>query len=195
MPLQCNIDSRGRAARLVYGLILLVGGVVMLFGWALRTGSAIAHCPTSNQFLGSGLFNLAQARESQRAVRVGLASDVGAGTTLSMLQTLNEAYKVAQLNGNSLSAGHAFYFATRGTAKALHLDDKIGSIGAGMEADLIVLDLKSTPLIEYRTRYCNDIHEVLFIQMTMADDRAIRATYVAGHVAHERGLIDRPSAI
>ena len=107
-----------------------------------------------------------------------------------MLQTLNEAYKVAQLNGNSLSAGHAFYLATRGTAKALHLDDKIGSVGVGMEADLIVLDLKSTPLIEYRARYCNDIHEVLFIQMTMADDRAIRATYVAGRLLHERNSVD-----
>ena len=69
---------------------------------------------------------------------------------------------------------------------ALYLDDKIGSIAAGMEADVIVLDLKSTPLIEYRMRYCNDIHDALFIQMTLADDRAIRATYVAGQIAHER---------
>jgi guanine deaminase len=151
-----------------------------------ETGTAIAHCPTSNQFLGSGLFNVANAIDPRRPVRVGLATDVGAGTTLSMLQTLNEAYKVAQLNGNSLSAGHAFYLATRGTAKALFLDDRIGSVAVGMEADVIVLDLKSTPLIEYRMRYCNDIHDVLFTQMTMADDRAIRATYIAGQVAHQR---------
>jgi len=150
------------------------------------TGTAIAHCPTSNQFLGSGLFNAASAMDTRRPVRVGLASDVGAGTTLSMLQTLNEAYKVAQLNGNSLSAGHAFYLATRGTAKALYLDDRIGSVAVGMEADVIVLDLKSTPLIDFRMQYCNDIHEVLFIQMTMGDDRAIRATYIAGQLAHER---------
>jgi guanine deaminase len=150
------------------------------------SGTAIAHCPTSNQFLGSGLFNVAHAMASGRPVRVGLATDVGAGTTLSMLQTLNETYKVAQLNGNSLSAGHAFYLATRGSAKALYLEDKIGSVGVGMEADLVVLDLKSTPLIEYRMRYCNDIHDVLFIQMTLADDRAIRATYIAGQIAHER---------
>ena len=150
------------------------------------SGTAIAHCPTSNQFLGSGLFNAANAMDPRRPVRVGLATDVGAGTTLSMLQTLNEAYKVAQLNGNSLSAGHAFYLATRGTANALYLDDRIGSIAVGMEADVIVLDLKSTPLIEYRLRYCSDIHEILFIQMTMADDRAIRATYVAGRMVHDR---------
>jgi guanine deaminase len=151
-----------------------------------ETDTAIAHCPTSNQFLGSGLFDLAIAQEVRRPVRVGLATDVGAGTTLSMLQTLNETYKVAQLNGHSLSAGHAFYLATRGAAKALHLDDKIGSIAVGMEADVIVLDLKSTPLIEFRVGSCSDIHEILFIQMTMADDRAIRAAYIAGALAHER---------
>jgi guanine deaminase len=150
------------------------------------SGTAIAHCPTSNQFLGSGLFNVANALDSRRPVRLGLGSDVGAGTSLSMLQTLNEAYKVAQLNGNSLSAGHAFYLATRGTANALYLEEKIGSVAVGMEADVIVLDLKSTPLIEYRMRFCNDIHEVLFIQMTLADDRAVRATYIEGTIAHER---------
>ena len=87
-----------------------------------ESGTAIAHCPTSNQFLGSGLFNMANAMNPARPVRVGLATDIGAGTSFSMLQTLNEAYKVAQLNGNALSAGHAFYLATRGTAKALYLD-------------------------------------------------------------------------
>jgi guanine deaminase len=151
-----------------------------------ESGTAIAHCPTSNQFLGSGLFNMDNAMQSGRPVRVGLATDIGAGTSFSMLQTLNEAYKVAQLNGNSLSAGHGFYLATRGTAKALYLEDKIGSIASGMEADVIVLDLKSTPLIEYRLRYCRDIHEVLFILMTLGDDRAIRATYIAGRLAFER---------
>lgn len=150
------------------------------------TGTALAHCPTSNQFLGSGLFNLQNATGTGRPVRVGLATDVGAGTSLSMLQTLNEAYKVAQLNGNALSAGHAFYLATRGTAKALYLEDRIGHIAVGMEADVIVLDLASTPLIEFRMRHCNDIHEVLFTQMTMGDDRAIAATYIAGKLAHQR---------
>ena len=151
-----------------------------------ETGTAIAHCPTSNQFLGSGLFDFANATKSPRPVRVGLATDIGAGTSFSMLQTLNETYKVAQLNGNALSSGHAFYLATRGTAKALYLDDKIGSVAAGMEADVVVLDLKSTPIIEYRMRTCRDIHEVLFIQMTMGDDRAVLATYIAGRLASTR---------
>jgi guanine deaminase len=151
-----------------------------------ETGTAIAHCPTANEFMGSGLFNLENAIRSERPVRVGLATDVGAGTSFSMLQTLNEAYKVAQLNGNRLSAPQAFYLATRGTARALYLEDKIGSIAVGLEADLVVLDLKSTPVIEYRMRTCEDLDEALFIQMTLADDRAILATYIAGELAYSR---------
>jgi guanine deaminase len=117
---------------------------------------------------------------------VGLATDIGAGTSFSMLQTLNEAYKVGQLQGNALSAGHAFYLATRGTARALYLEDRIGSIAEGMEADVIVLDLKSTPLIEYRMRHCDSFDEALFIQMTLGDDRAVLATYIAGKLAYAR---------
>ena len=150
------------------------------------TGTAIAHCPTSNMFLGSGNFNLQNAKNPKRPVRVGLATDLGAGTSFSMLQTLNEAYKAAQLNGNKLAAGEAFYFATRGTAQALYLEDTIGSIGVGMEADMVVLDLKSTPIIDYRMRYCESLDEALFIQMTMGDDRAVLATYVAGKRVYKR---------
>jgi len=151
-----------------------------------ETGTALAHCPTSNAFLGSGLFNLANAKNAGRPVRVGVATDLGAGTSFSMLRTLGEAYKVAHLTGNTLSAGHALYLATRGGAQALYLEDSIGSIGVGMEADLVVLDLKSTPLIEYRMRHCRDLEEALFIQMTLGDDRAVAATYVAGALAHSR---------
>jgi guanine deaminase len=93
---------------------------------------------------------------------------------------------VAQLAGNPLSAGHAFYLATRGSAQSLYLEDTIGSIAPGMEADLVVLDLKSTPIIEYRMRSCSDIEEALFVQMTMGDDRAVKATYVAGRRAYQR---------
>jgi len=151
-----------------------------------ETGTALAHCPTSNAFLGSGLFDLANAKRAERPVRVGVATDLGAGTSFSMLQTLAEAYKAAHLAGNALSAGHAFYLATRGGAQALGLEDTIGSIGIGMEADLVVLDLKSTPVIEFRMRHCRDLEEALFIQMTLGDDRAVRATYVAGALAHSR---------
>src|SRR5262249_20061443 len=137
-------------------------------------------------FLGSGCFDLANAKKRERPLRVGLATDLGAGTSFSMLQTLNEAYKVAQLNGHPLSSGHAFYLATRGGAEALRLDHAIGSIAPGMEADLVVLDLKSTPVIEYRMRTCEDLEEALFIQMTMGDDRAVLATYVGGRLAYSR---------
>jgi guanine deaminase len=159
-----------------------------------ETGTALAHCPTSNEFLGSGLFNMRNAIRPERPVRVGLATDLGTGTSFSMLQTLNEAYKIARLNGNSLSAPQAFYLATRGTARALYLEDKIGSIAVGLEADLIVLDLKSTPVIEYRMRTCEDLEEALFIQMMLADDRAILATYIAGKLAYDRTSEQRLAA-
>ena len=150
------------------------------------TGTALAHCPTSNLFLGSGLFNLDRAMEGTRPVRVGLATDLGAGTSFSQLLTMNEAYKVAQMNEYSLSAPHAFYLATRGAAHALYLDDKIGSIVVGHEADLIVLDLNATPILEYRMQYVNGLDEILFVLMTLGDDRAVRATYVAGEKVYSR---------
>jgi guanine deaminase len=158
-----------------------------------RTGSAIAHCPTSNFFLGSGFFNIARAMQPDRPVRVGLGTDVGAGTSFSILATLHEAYKAAQLHGHALSAGHAYYVATRGTAQAMYLDDRIGSIAPGMEADLVVLDMKSTPLIDYRMQFARDFGEALFIQMMLGDDRAVQATYVAGQPVYRRDR-ERPFA-
>lgn len=148
--------------------------------------AAVAHCPTSNEFLGSGLFRFDNAKHKGRPVRVGLGTDIGAGTCLSPLRTMGEAYKIGELCGHSLCAADAYFLSTRGAAEALHLDDKIGSIAAGMEADLVVLDLKSTPLVEFRMKFCNSIEEVLAVQMTMADDRATRAVYVAGALAYER---------
>ncbi|HKE47855.1 MAG TPA: guanine deaminase [Rhodanobacteraceae bacterium] len=151
-----------------------------------ETGTAIAHCPTSNLFLGSGCLDVANVRRADRPVRVGLATDIGAGTSFSALQTMSEAYKVAQLKGQSPSAWHAFYLATRGAAEALYLDDTIGSIAPGYEADLVVLDLRSTALIDFRMRSCNSLEEALFVQMTLGDDRATRATYVAGRCVYDR---------
>jgi guanine deaminase len=145
-----------------------------------ESGTAIAHCPTSNLFLGSGLFDLANARQAARRVRVGLATDVGAGTSLSMLRTMGAAYQTAQLRGNRLSAIEAFHLATRGAAHALYLEDRIGSLAPGMEADFIVMNLKSTPLIDARLQRCESIEEALFVQMTLADDRAIAARVVNG---------------
>ncbi len=150
-----------------------------------RTGSAISHCPTSNFFLGSGYLDVFRAVDKARPVRVGLGTDLGAGTSFSILATLNEAYKAAQLNGKKLTAGHAYYLATRGTARAMYIEDKVGSIAPGMEADLVVLNMKSTPIIEYRMQFAQDFHEALFIQMTLGDDRAVQATYVAGELRYQ----------
>jgi guanine deaminase len=145
-----------------------------------KCGAAVCHCSTSNQFLGSGLFPFSMAKDKSRPVKTGLGTDIGAGTSFSHLQTMNESYKVGQLSGYSLSSLKAFYLATKGGAESLYMEDKIGSIAPGMEADLVVLDLKSTPLMDFRMGYCSDINEVLFILMTLGDDRATESVYVAG---------------
>ncbi len=145
-----------------------------------QTGSALAHCPTSNLFLGSGLFRVFAAKRADRPVRVGLGSDLGAGTSFSALRTMGEAYKVAQLNGDGLSALHAFYLATLGGAEALALENRIGRLAPGYEADIVVLDPQATPLLRFRTARCRDLAEKLFVLMTLGDERVVRATYVAG---------------
>jgi guanine deaminase len=150
------------------------------------TGSAIAHCPTSNFFLGSGTFDLRRASREDRPVRTGIGTDLGAGTSFSMMTTLNAAYKAAQLNRYSLSARHAYYLATRGTAHAMYLEEKIGSIAQGMEADIVVLDMKSTPLIKHRMQFVSDFDEALFVQIMLGDDRAVQATYIAGELKYRR---------
>ena len=151
-----------------------------------RTGTAIAHCATSNLFLGSGLFDLRRSKAAPRPVHVAIGTDIGAGTTFSMLQTLNETYKVAHVKDYALSAGCAFYLATRGTAVAIGIEDKVGSLAPGLEADLVVLDLHATPLLRFRMQQARNHHEALFLLMTLGDDRAVRATYVAGRLAHDR---------
>lgn len=144
------------------------------------TGTALAHCPTSNLFLGSGLFDLNRATLQDRPVHVGLGTDVGAGTSFSMLATMSEAYKVAQLTGSALDGARAWYLATLGAARALDLDAHIGSIAPGRDADLVVLDPQATPELALRASRCESIEELLFVLMTLGDDRAVRATYVAG---------------
>ena len=145
-----------------------------------HTGTALAHCPTSNLFLGSGLFNLGTATRADRPVHVGLGTDIGAGTSFSMLATLNEAYKVAQLTGSALDGVRGWYLATLGAARALDLDAHIGSLQPGRDADLIVIDPAATPLLALRTQQCESIEELLFVLMTLGDDRVIRTTYVNG---------------
>lgn len=149
-----------------------------------ETGSAVAFCPTSNLFLGSGLFNLPQAE--QHKVKVGLGTDVGAGTSFSLLYTLNEAYKVMQLQGARLSPFKSLYLATLGGARALNLEDRIGTLQPGTDADFIVLDYKATPLLDYRIQQSNSIEETLFVLTTLGDDRTIRETFAAGRSVHQR---------
>ncbi len=151
--------------------------------------STIAFCPTSNTFLGSGLFNLERAIAAQ--IKLGLATDVGGGTSFSMLQTASEAYKVAQLRGQKLSPFQAMFLATLGGARALELDDKIGSFEVGKEADFVVLDPRSTPLMGFRNPEAmptslEELSDRLFSLMILGDDRAIRATYILGELAYER---------
>lgn len=172
----------GKRAVFGHGVHLTEGEWQKLFD----TDSSIAHCPTSNEFLGSGLFNFDQAKKNSRPVKIGMATDIGAGTSFSQLQSMNESYKIAQLAGFSLSSIHAFYLATKGAAESLGLEDVIGSLKAGMEADLLVLDLKSTKLIDFRMGHCKNIEEALFIQMMMGDDRATKAVYVNGEIAYEK---------
>lgn len=147
-----------------------------------QSGSAVAFCPTSNLFLGSGLLDL--ERLEAQAVKVGLGTDVGAGTSFSMLQTMGEAYKVLQLQDQKFHPLKALYQATLGGAKALYLDDKIGNLAVGKEADFIVLDFEATALMRQRNRFAKDIIEQLFLLMIMGDDRSIAATFIQGECAY-----------
>jgi guanine deaminase len=149
-----------------------------------QTGSAIAFCPTSNLFLGSGLFNLPMTEKHK--VNVGLGTDVGGGTSFSILQTLNEAYKVMQMQGARLNPFKSLYLATLGGARALRLEDKVGSLKPGNEADFLVLDYNATPLLSYRLKQAKTIEEILFVLMTIGDDRTVKQTWSGGRLVHDR---------
>ena len=155
------------------------------FARVKATGAVLCPCPPSNFFLGSGLFKFEQAKEY--GLRLALGTDMGAGNTLSMFRAMEDAYKMAQLQGYSLSPLAAFYLATLGGARALSLADKIGNFEVGKEADFIIMDLKSTPFLKFRMEFARTLLEKLFVQMMLADDRAILATYVAGKLVHSRG--------
>jgi guanine deaminase len=159
-----------------------------------ETGTAIAHCPTSNSFLGSGLFDIGRAKAAARPVRVGLASDIGAGTSFSMLKTMGAAYQTARLMGAALAPAEALYLATRGAAEALGLGGRVGGIAPGCDADLVVLDLAATPLLAARVERARDIWDALFATMILGDDRAVAKVYVAGALAHARAPAERLAA-
>ncbi len=138
--------------------------------------ASLIHCPTSNTFIGSGLFDMALARTH----RVGLATDTGGGSSFSMLRTMASAYEVAQLRGQALHPSELWYLATLGSARALHADHLIGNISVGHEADLTILNLASTPAIAQASARAETIWQQIFPTIMLGDDRAIRATYVAG---------------
>ena len=142
----------------------------------IEAGASLIHCPTSNTFIGSGLFDMGLARQ----LRVGLATDTGGGSSFSMLRTMAAAYEVAQLRHASLHPSQLWWLATQGSARALHADHLIGNIAVGMEADLVVVDLASTAAIAQATARAEDIWQAIFPTIMMGDDRAIRATWVAG---------------
>ena len=141
-------------------------------------GAALVHCPTSNTFIGSGLFDMAGLMVEGH--RIGLASDTGGGSSFSMLRTMAAAYEVGQLRGTPLHAAQLLWLATQGSAAALRLEHKIGNIAAGMEADLVVLDLASTPAIAQRTERAADLWEAVFATIMMGDDRAVAEVWIGG---------------
>jgi guanine deaminase len=151
-----------------------------------ETQSAAAICPTSNLFLGSGLFDVERADDA--GVLLSLATDVGGGTSFSMLQTMNEAYKVARLKGSYLPALRMFYLATLGAARSMQLEGTIGNFTQGAEADFIVIDPQATPLLQRRTARRESLEELLFALALLGDDRAIAATYSAGRQVHAREM-------
>ena len=143
-----------------------------------ESGSTIVHCPTSNNFLGSGLFQYRNAQDA--GVRIGMGSDIGGGTGYSMLETMRDAFVVSQLAGRRLSAFDAFYGATLGNARALGLADSVGTLDIGSYGDLVVLDPQATPIMKERHALSTKLHDILFALLIMGDDRCVRETYIAG---------------
>ena len=145
-----------------------------------ETGAALVHCPTSNTFIGSGLFDMVGMTAA--GIRTGLATDTGGGSSFSMLRTMAAAYEVGQLRGTPLHPSQLWWLATVGSARALRAEAKIGNLAPGMEADLTIIDLASTPAIAQRSARAKDIWEAIFPTIMMGDDRATKAVWVGGKV-------------
>ena len=171
-----------------YGLLgprSLMGHAIYLNAREIRrmaeTGTRAHHCPTSNLFLGSGLFDRDGLREA--GVVTGVATDIGGGTSWSMLRTLDEAYKVSQMKGQRMTPLASFHWATRGNALALGMADRIGTLDVGTDADLVVLDARATPAMRLRADTVETLAQELFLLQTLGDDRSVVETYVAGRPA------------
>ncbi|MFZ2552964.1 MAG: guanine deaminase [Psychrobacter urativorans] len=173
LDVYADMGLLGRYTTLAHGIYLDTSEYEVL----RDTGTQIAHCPTSNLFLGSGLFDLSKTLSY---TGVSIATDVGAGTSLSMLTTLSEAYKVQQLQSNPLSAHQGLYQITLGNAQSLLLEQKIGNFMPNKEADFVVIDLGATALLERRMTQTSSLEEKLFVLMMLGDDRVIEQTVIAG---------------
>ncbi len=146
-----------------------------------EAGSVAVHCPTSNLFLGSGLFPLKALSRREKPVRIGVATDIGGGSSYSMLRTMDEAYKIQQLLGERLNPLDSYYHMTLGNAEALSLADSIGTLETGTDADIVVLNAAATPAMALKMDVVKTLAEELFLLQTMGDDRSIVETYVAGN--------------
>ena len=142
------------------------------------SGASVVHCPTSNTFIGSGLFDMAHIAAQQ--IPIGLATDTGGGSSFSMLRTMAAAYEIGQLRGTPTHAAQLMWLATAGSARSLHLHDKIGTLAEGYEADISILDLASTPAIKQRSENAKNTWAQLFATIMMGDDRAISDVWVNG---------------
>lgn len=142
--------------------------------------ASVVHCPTSNTFIGSGLFDLNGLASAGQ--RIGLATDTGGGSSFSMLRTMAAAYEVSQLKGTAIHPAQLMWLATQGSARSLRMDDKIGNISIGHEADLVILDLASTPAITQRHAAATDFWSALFPTIMMGDDRATQAVWIGGRL-------------
>lgn len=173
-----------------YGLL----GQKALFGHSIHlsereadalsdSGSIAVFCPTSNLFLGSGLFDWQRYSKRDKPLRIAVASDVGGGTNYSMLRTMDEGYKVIALLGEKINPFASFWQITLGNAKALSIDDRVGTLDAGTDADITVLDARATPTMALRMETVSSLAEELFLLQTLGDDRAVREVYVAGKPA------------
>ena len=148
-----------------------------------EAGSVAVFCPTSNLFLGSGLFDYQRYRRREKPLRIAAATDVGGGTNYSMLRTMDEGYKVIALNGEKLNPFASFWQMTRGNAEALSIVDKVGTLDAGTDADIVVLDARATPAMRLRMETVETLAEELFLLQTLGDDRSVVEVYVAGKPA------------
>ena len=176
LSVYANFGLMGRRALYGHGIYLEPGDLGLL----AETQTGVVHCPSSNLFLGSGLFPLHQVRPT---VRVGLGSDIGAGTHLSPLVTMGDAYKVAQLQGRSLNAAQLWWLATAGGAELLDLGSQVGNFAPGMDADIVLLDPEISELHRYRASHAQGIEELLFFMATCGESRMVKQTWVAGSEA------------